>query len=175
MATESIQILVTRSTNQKSITVTDNTDWIGVNGTIDDFTDIVLNFYTTDTSSAVESYTFTPEEVIEYVSNSTISLDFEDVFRAEYIQDNWYIVQMVVNTDDFVSDYDGFGTYIYLKTKVYELINSLHTPTLYRAQMEKIYQLHMFIRALEYLDTSEVLSRDVRFKKILIALTKMVS
>lgn len=172
---EAIQILVTRSANQKSITITDNTDWTDVNGTIDDFTDIVLNFYTTDTSSTVETYTFTSEEVLEYINNSTITLYFEDLFGSEYIQDNWYIVQMVVNTDEFVSDYDGFGTYIYLKTKVYELINSLHTPTLYRSQMEKFYHLHMCIKALEYLDTSEILSRDVKFKKNLIALTKLVS
>lgn len=177
--TETLEIQIERSTDQKSITITDITDWSTITGTIDSLTSIVLNFYTTSTASSIQTYTFTELNLSEYTSNGEITLTFAEMFSsvtsAGFIADNWYIVQMTANDGDYISNYEGFGTYVYIKTKTYELINGLRTPEEYRGNIEYIYQIHMYLKGLEYLDTSNTLSRDIKFKKRLSALTKYLS
>lgn len=176
---EAIEIQIERSADQKSITVTDITNWAEVTGTIDSLTSITLNFYTTSTESIDDYYTFTSAEVDEYTANGYITLDFSDILgiatSSGYIPDNWYIVQMNANSGDYISNYEGFGTYKYVQYKVYERVNNIRTPETYRNLSEDLYQMHMYLKGLEYLDTSNTLSRDIKFKKRLAALTKILS
>lgn len=173
---ETLEIQVERSTDQKSITITDQTDWSQITGTIDSLTSIVIKFYTSSIASSDATYTFTTDEVSEYTSNAEITLTFETIFGSTYIADNWYIVQMEGNEDDYLSNYEGYGTYYYTKNKVYtQNVNGLNTPERDLSIMQPIHFNMISLKGLEELDNSNTLSRDIKFKKRLSALTKMLS
>lgn len=174
----SIEIKVERSIDQKSITVTDVTEWVG--DTIDSLVDIKLSFYINNGNTAFAEYEFTAGEEAEYTGSGEITLVFEDILPAVvttdgFIPDNWYIVKMTADTETYVSNYEGFGVYTFIKNKVYDQVNGLRTPEQYRGNIEEIYQSFMFMKGLEYLDTSNILSKEIKFKKRLSALTKMLA
>lgn len=173
---ETIEITIERAANQKSITITDSTDWTAVTGTIDSLTSIVLSFYTSSTASADETYTFSAAELSEYTANGTINLTFLEVFGSTYVLDNGYKVQMVGNTDAYASNYAFFGTYYYVKNIIYtKYVNGLATPERDISIMQPIHYLLVCLKGLEELDNTNILSRDIKFTKRLSALTKMVS
>jgi len=173
---EALEIQIVRSADQRSITITDLTDWTSITGVRTGLTSIVISFFTTDTSTSIEDYTFTASELSEYTQNGTIILTFETIFSTEFITDNWYIVQMDGNSGDYLSNYEGFGTYYYTKNLVYnKYINGLRTPEQYRDNMESIYMLSMYLKGLKQVDTSNINSSDIKFTKRLSHLTKMIS
>lgn len=166
-----ISIEVTLQNNQKGITIT-STSFLS------SITEMVLSFYTTagwDTYILWDTYTLTEAELLEFDSNGEITLLFEDMFGDEYIQDNWYILQAVGDAGDYISNHDGFGVYFWVKTKVYEQINSLHTPEIISTNIENLFLKKMLLEGIEELDTSTIVSREVKFKKRLSILTKMLS
>lgn len=163
-----INIEVSRSSDQKSITVT-------TTSSISAVTEMVLNFYTNSLITPVETYTLTALELAEFDSESSVTLTFESMFGDEFIQDNWYIVQAIGDDGDYVSNYDGFGVYTWVKTKTFEQINSLHTPESISANIENLFLKKIMLEGLEELDTSTVVSRDIKFKKRLSKLTKLFS
>lgn len=163
-----INIEVTRSDDQKSITIT-------TTSSISAVSELILNFYTTSLTTPVKTYTLTSLELSEFDSNSEITLTFDDMFDDEFIQDNWYIVQAVGDAGDYISNYDGFGVYTWVKTKVYEQINSLHTPEVSTATMENLFLKKIMLEGLQELDNSTIVSRDIKFKKRLSKLTKLFS
>jgi len=167
MAT-AITIQTSRSTDHKSITITSASY-------LDLITSIDLNFYTTTLLTPVKTYIFTEQNISDFVANGTITLTFLSIFDSEFIQDNWYVTQIVGNIDEYVSNYDGFGIYTYVKTKVFEQINSLHTPETSVSNIETLFMKKVFLEGLQELDNSTVISRDVKFKKRLLALTKLLT
>ncbi len=167
MAT-TITIQATRSLDQRSVTITSESY-------LDLITSIDLNIYTTTLTTADATYTFTAGEVSTFVSTGTVTLTFEQIFGTEFIQDNWYITYLTGNSGDYVSNYDGFGVYTYVKTKVFEQVNSLHTPEFITQTMESLFLKKLWLEGLEELDNSTIVSRDVKFKKRLSALTKMLA
>jgi len=164
-----IHIEATLQNNQRSIKVTSTSN-------LSTITELVLNFYnTSDLTTPYETYTLTTPEVLEFDSNGEITLTFEDMFGDEYIQDNWYILQVIGDSGDFVSNYDGFGVYTWVKTKVYEQVNSLHTPEIISTNIENLFLKKILLEGIEELDNSTIVSRDIKFKKRLAILTKMLS
>lgn len=170
---EQILIKVTRSADQKSITVTDTTDWSIVTGTIDSLTDIILNFYTNDLETPSDSYTMTSEEEDEYTANGTISLTFLTMFSTEFIADDWYQVQMSATSGDYISNYYGFGVFISIKNTVYENIDDLYTPDRDKGHMESLYFQYMALNGLDWLDISEAANRQIKFERRLESLQKL--
>ena len=166
MATITIQ--TTKSTDQRSITITSESY-------LDLITSADLSIFTTSLSTAVATYTLSAGEVSTFVSTGSVTLTFLQIFGTEFIQDNWYITYLDGNSGDYVSNYDGFGIYTYVKTKVYEQVNSLHTPEFTTSTMESLFLKKLFLEGLDYLDTSTIVSRDIKFKKRLSALTKMLA
>lgn len=162
-----ITIQTTRSLDQKSITIVSNSY-------LENLTSVILNIYTNSLVTPIVSYTFDANELVAFVGNGSIDLVLKDIFGTDFIQDNWYITYLTGNDGDIVSNYDGFGVYTYVKTKVYEQINSLHTPEYAVSRMESLFLKKIFLEGLEYLDTSTILSRDIKFKKRLLVLTKML-
>ena len=163
-----INIEVTRSTDQKSITVATTSN-------ISAIAEMVLNFYTTSLTTPYETYALTSLELSEFDSNSEITLTFESMFDEEFIPDNWYIVQAIGDDGDYISNYNGFGVYTWVKTKTFEQINSLHTPESISTTIENLFMKKLMLEGLEELDTSTIVSRDVKFKKRLSKLTKLLS
>lgn len=173
---ESISIDIIRSTDQKSITITDETSWAEISGTLESLTSITLNLYTSSTSSADYTYVMSESEILEYTSNGEITLTFSDIMGTTYATDNWYIGQMDGNDSDYISNYEGFGTYYYVKNYIYnQLINGLNTPERDLSTIQPLHFSMLMLKGLEELDTSTVISRDIKFKKRLSALTKLVS
>lgn len=172
---EQIEILVTRSTNQKSITITDKTDWSTITGTIDSLVGIAVQIYTSDLDNADDTYTFTAEEESEYVANGTIELTFENMFGSIYISDAWYQLTMTATDNAYISNYDGFPVYVTIKNKVCENINDLRTPENSRSYLEGLYHQYMLLDTLDWLDISDAASRQIKFTKNLIALQKLNS
>ena len=174
---KALGILVTKSSDSKSITVTDTTDWLDVGGTINDLTSITLNFYTESLNSPNYIYTFTENDLNIYITpGSTITFSFETLFDREFALDNWYKVQMVANEGDYSSNYDGFGTHVSIENKLYtSYINGLATPERDVTKMGTIYFNFMALKGLSKLDNSTYASRDVKYKKRLSALVKSLS
>lgn len=168
---ETLKIQIERSADQKSITVTNQTT-----GAIDTLTSIVLYVYITTTSSPEYTYEFSAEELTEYKSNGSVTITFLDLSGNTYLTDNWYLGLMDGNDGDYLSNYDGFGTYYYTKNKLYtEGVNGLNTPERDLPTMQALHFNMIALKGLEELDTSNNVSRDVKFKKRLSALTKMLN
>lgn len=166
MAT-AITIQTTRSTDHKSITIA-STSYLGLIATIS------LNFYTTSTTSVYDTYDFTVSEVNEFVSNGTITLTFLTMFGTDYIPDNWYDIQMVGNTDGYISNLDGFASYAYIEPLIFiNNLNNLHTPDEYRGSIEKVALQVMWLQGLKYLDTSTVNDRRIKSLKRMKALLRL--
>ena len=166
MATE-ITIQTTRSTDHKSITIA-STSYL------DAITSIVLNVYTTSSTSPADTYTFTAGEVSSFVSNGTITLTFQTMFGTDYVPDNWYDIELVGNDGDYLSNLDGFASYAYLEPVVYiNNLNNLHTPDEYRGSIENIALQIMWLQGLKYLDTSTVNDRRVKSLKRMKALIRL--
>lgn len=166
MADKTIE--VTLQNNQRSIKITSTSSLSTVS-------ELVLNFYTTSLTTPIETYTLSSDELDALDALGEVEITFEAIFGDEYIQDNWYILQAIGNSGGFVSNYDGFGVYTWVKTKVYEQINSLHTPEIISTNIENLFLKKMLLEGIEELDNSTIVSRDIKFKKRLSILTKMLS
>jgi len=170
---QELTIDVNISDDYKSIIINDQTNWAVIFGTIDSLTSIILYFYTSTTVSADYTYEFTEADLSEYVSNETITLTFDELFSREYALDNGYEVKMVANTGDYISNYAFFGSDAYITNKVYENINNLRTPEVYRNGIEPLALQVMFLTSMKYLDKSTILDRNIKWKKRLNALNKI--
>ena len=166
MATE-ITIQTTRNTDSKGITITSE-NYLG------EIISITLNFYVGNTDSVYDSYSLTESEVTSFVSNGTISLTFSAMFRSEYLPDGWYDIQLIGNMGDYESNSDGFPTYAHIQNLVYiNNLNNLHTPDEYVGSIEKLALQVMWLKGLEYLDTSTVNDRRIKCIKRLKGLLKL--
>jgi hypothetical protein len=163
-----IHIEVTLQNNQRSIKITSTSNLSTVS-------ELVLNFYTNSLTTPIKTYTLLSDELDALDATGEVEITFEAIFGDEYIQDNWYILQAVGNSGGFVSNYDGFGGYTWVKTKVYEQINSLHTPEIISTNIENLFLKKILLEGIEELDNSTIVSRDIKFKKRLAILTKMLS
>lgn len=172
---EAIVIDANISTDYKSLIITDQTDWSTITGTIDSLTSIVLNFYTTTTSAYDYTYTFSSAEVDTYVASEEITITFEDLFDSEYAEDNGYQVQMVANSEDYISNYAFFGSDAYITTKVFENVNNLYTPEPYRNTIEPLALQVIFLSSMKYLDNSTINDRSVKWLKRLNILNRLNS
>lgn len=162
---ETLTIDVNLASDYKSITITDDTDWSVITGTIDSLTSVTLSFYTTTTESSDYTYEFTATDLANYTNVGYITLTFETMFGREYAIDNWYEVQMNGNSDDYLSNYAGFGTDVYITSSVYDNINSLHTPESYKYNIEPLALQIITLNAMKYLDTSTINDRSIKWKK----------
>ncbi len=166
MAT-AITIQTTRNTDSKGITITSE-NYLG------EIISITLNFYVGNTDSVYDSYSLTESEVTSFVSNGTISLTFSTMFRSEYLPDGWYDVQLIGNTGDYESNLDGFPTYAHIQSLIYiNNLNNLHTPDEYVGSIERLALQVMWLKGLEYLDTSTVNDRRIKCIKRLKGLLKL--
>ena len=168
MAT-AITIQTTRDSDSKGIIITSESY-------LDAITSITLNFYVGNTDSVYDSYSLTESEVTSFVSTGTISLTFSTMFGSEYLPDGWYDVQLigVGNTGDYESKLDGFPTYAHIQSLIYvNNLNNLHTPDEYVGSIEKLALQVMWLKGLEYLDTSTVNDRRIKCIKRLKGLLKL--
>ena len=96
------------------------------------------------------------------------------MFGSEYLPDGWYDVQLIGNTGDYESNLDGFPTYAHIQSLVYiNNLNNLHTPDEYVGGIEKLALQVMWLKGLEYLDTSTVNDRRIKCIKRLKGLLKL--
>lgn len=166
MAT-AIEIRTIRNSDSKGITITSESY-------LDAITSITLNFYVGNTDSIYDSYDLTELEVTSFVTNGTISLSFNTMFGSEYLPDGWYDIQLIGNTGDYESNLDGFPTYAHIQSLVYiNNLNNLHTPDEYVGSIEKLALQVMWLKGLEYLDTSTVNDRRIKCIKRLKGLLKL--
>ena len=166
MATE-IAIQTTRNSDSKGITITSESY-------LDAITSITLNFYVGNTDSVYDSYSLTELEVTSFVTNGTTSLSFSTMFGSEYLPDGWYDVQLIGNVGDYESNLDGFPTYAHIQSLIYiNNLNNLHTPDEYVGSIEKLALQVMWLKGLEYLDTSTVNDRRIKCIKRLKGLLKL--
>lgn len=170
---ESLIINVVKSTDYKSLTISDATDWTAITGTIDSLTTITLNFYTSSTELSDYTYSLTSLEVDEYVANEKITLTFLNILGREYPLDNWYYVQMSANSGDYISNYSDFLSDIYITNKVYENVNDLYTPEPYKKTIEPLAMQVIFLEGMKYLGLSTLTDRDIKGKKRLNILNRL--
>jgi hypothetical protein len=170
---QELTIDVNISDDYKAIIVTDQTDWSSLGVTIDVLTEVILYFYTSNTTTADYTYEFTADNLVSYISNGNITLTFEDLFGREYALDNGYEVKMVANTEAYVSNFAFFGSDAYITNKVYENINNLRTPEVYRNGIEPLALQVMFLTSMRYLDRSTIIDRNIKWKRRLNALNKL--
>ena len=167
MAT-AIVIQTTRDSDSKGVTITSESY-------LDAITSITLNFYVGNTDSVYDYYDLTELEVTSFVTNGTISLSFSTMFGSEYLPDGWYDIQLIGNTGYYESNLDGFPTYAHIQSLVYiNNLNNLHTPDEYVGSIERLALQVMWLKGLEYLDTSTVNDRRIKCIKRLKGLLKLI-
>lgn len=167
-----MKINITISSDKKSITITDQTDWSSETGSLGDLTNIMLYFYTTTTESANDTYTLSIDEENEYTAIGKITLTFETLFGREYALDNWYDVKMISNSGSYESNYAGFLSDAYITTKVYENVNDLYTPEAYRKSIEPIAMQVIYLESMKYIGNSTITDRDIKASKRLNVLNR---
>lgn len=170
-----IVIYATANSTQTGLQITDQTDWTSLGDTIASLTSISIGIYLGTSLTPSYSYSFTPEEVTEYVTNGTIELLFKDIASTTYIDDNWWSCKMTAVSETYVSNYSEFGTYGDITYNVFSLINDINTPEDIKYNAERYCQLAMFVNGLQWLDTSSVNERGTKFNKRLLSLQKMIS
>lgn len=163
----SIEIDVNKLSDYSGITLTDLGNNIG------SITDILLNIYTPNNTTPSYTYTFTVGEVAEYITYRTVDLTFIQLMSREYALDNWYDVELIGNSGDYVSNKAGFGSDAYITVLVNENINNVHTPDQNRGNIENLAMQRMFLDGLKYLDTSTINDRSIKWKKRYNVLSKM--
>lgn len=169
-----IIVVATTDATQTSLVIEDRTDWTTLGGDISDLTTITVNIFTTSLVTPSYVYELTSDERDYYVLNGTITLTFLTIAGTLYLEDGFYNTQVTANTEDYVSNYYGFGIYVDVTFAVFSEINSVDTPENIKFSAEKYCTYAMFLEGLKYLDTTSVNNRDVKFNKRLIALNKML-
>jgi hypothetical protein len=166
MAT-AIEIRTIRNSDSKGITITSENH-------LGEIISVTLNFYVGNTDSIYDYYDLTELEVTSFVTNGTISLSFDTMFGSEYLPDGWYDILLIGNAGDYESNLDGFPTYAHIQSLVYiNNLNNLHTPDEYVGSIEKLALQVMWLKGLEYLDTSTVNYRKIKCIKRLKGLLKL--
>lgn len=171
---ENIVTNATSNSGQTGVIIQDETDWGLIGGSINSLTNIVVSLYGTSLVAPLTSYTLTSTEEQSYVDNGLIDLSFDELNGNAYLDDGWYSVQIETNSGDYISNYSGFGIYAEITFAVFNLINSLHVPENVKYDSERYCVMAMWLEGLKYLDTTNVNSRDIKFKKRLLSLQRML-
>lgn len=171
MATAIVIISQTDST-QTSLTIEDRTDWGAIGDSISSLTSVDINIYSTSLVTPQYTYTLSSSELDYYKLNGTITLTFMQMTGSLYLEDGFYNTQLTANSEDYISNYYGFGIYVDINYAVTNMINSIDSPENIKFDAEKYGINMMFLEGLKYLDTTTINNRDIKFNKRLIALNK---
>jgi len=173
MAT-AIVIVATTDATQTSLIIEDRTDWTAIGDDISSLTTIDINLYGTSLVTPEYTYTLDSDERDYYVLNGTITLTFLQIAGTLYVADGFYNTNLTANSEDYISNFYGFGIYVDITFAVFNEINSVNTPESIKYNAEKFCTYAMFLEGLKYLDTTTVNNRDIKFNKRLTALNKML-
>ena len=167
-------IYTTSNSTQDGIIITDQTDWTQLGQTISVLSGISISLYD-DTLSLVTTYSLSNTEETEYNANGTVEIPFINIVNNTFLEDAWWTIQMSSNSGAYISNYSSFGIYADITYIVFSQINNLHVPEDIKFNAEKYCIPAIFLKGLGYLDTTNIVSREVKFNKRLIALQKMTA
>lgn len=166
-------IYVTSNSDQSGIIITDQTDWVSLGVPRSTLSGISISLYDITLVTPTTTYILSNTEETNYKANGVIEIPFLSIVGLSFLADGWWNIKMSSNIGTYVSNYSGFGIYADITYVVFDQINSLHTPEEIKYSAEKFCIPAIFLKGLGYLDTTNVLSREIKFNKRLIALQKM--
>jgi len=169
-----IAIFATSNSKQTGVELTDLTDWTALGVPRSVLTSISVELYGTSLVTPVSTYALTAPELATYVADGFLEILFTTLAGSIAINDGWWTVRMIANSNAYISNYSGFGIYSDITYGVWSLINSVHTPQEVKYDAERIVIPAIFLKGIGYLDTTNVNSRDVKFQKRLLSLQKML-
>jgi len=167
-------IYATSNAAQTGVVVYDQTDWDLVGGSIEDLTSIVIELYSASLVTPEHTYVLSPAQIEEYKANSEIEISFLELAGAININDGWWSLRMTASAGGYISNYSGFGIYADITYAVFSQINGMHVPEEIKYSAEKYCTYAIFLKGINYLDSTNVVSREIKFNKRLIALQKML-
>jgi hypothetical protein len=173
----SAALIIYAQTNsrQTGIVITDQTLWGTVTpGTISSLTSVSVNVYGASAITPEYVKSLTSLQLDTFKTTGSIELLFIDLAGSTMLTDGWYTIKITANSLAYVSNTTGFGIYADITHAVYSKINSLHVPEEIKYSAEKYCIYAMFLEGLRFLDTSTVVNRDIKFKKRLLSLQKML-
>lgn len=173
MATN-IVIYATSNADQTGLNITDQTDWTSVGGAITDLTTITINIYGQSLATPEYTYQLSSAERLSYVTNGTIELSFLTIAGVLNLNDAWWSCQITANSENYVSNYSGFGIYGDITFAVFSQVNDLYVPADTKYTAERYCMPAIILKGLGFLDTTNINSRDVKFTKNLLSLQKML-
>lgn len=159
---------------QTGVVIQDRTDWTSLGDSISSLSNIIVSLYQGNASALVSSYALSAEEETEYITNGEVTLLFTDIVGSEFIEDDWWMVQMTSNSGGYISNFSEFGIYADITHAVFQEINNVKTPENIKYNAEKYCTYAMFLEGLKYLDNSNINTRGVKFVQRLLALQKML-
>ena len=164
-------LVITAQTNssQTTVTITEVSGESRVG-----FSDAILYFSTSTAPGVVYDYTMTEPQLLAFIQDGTVDIDFLDIFGTVTIDDEWWSVTLTASADAYVSNPYYFGIYVDAKFAVYSIANSVHVPEQNKGNVQNLNYLVMWINGLGYLDTSSINDRGAKFLRRLNAITKML-
>lgn len=164
-----LSITATTNAAQTSIIVQDYTGISRVG-----MTDITLSFANDAHPELAAEYILDVTEEATFIEDGLVEIPFTKIFTTSSIVDGWWLLQLTATTGDYISNIYGFTIYIDLNYAVFSLVNSVHVPEANRGRTENLFMMVMFIKGIQYLDTSYVNDRGVKVLKRMNALNKMM-
>jgi len=167
-------IFCSSNSKQTGVTIQDKTDWDLVGGSPSSLTNIIVNLYGTSLTSPVSSYRLSSAEELLFVETGEVDVVFKNLNGITYLDDGWWTINITTNSGANSSNYAGFGVWANIKYAVFSEINSLHSPEDIKYNAERYCLLSTWLQGLQYLDTTNINSRGIKFMKRLVSLQKML-
>lgn len=167
----STALSITAATNaaQTSIIIQDYT---GISRT--GMTGIALLLTNDENPELNAEYVLDVTEEAAFVEDGLVEILFTKIFTTASIIDGWWSVQLTATTGDYISNIYGFTIYIDLQFAVFSLVNSVHVPETNKGRVEQLAMQVMFLKGIQYLDTSYINDRGTKILKRQNALNKMM-
>lgn len=164
---------VTRSSDFKSITITDNGTAWGVGGEMGtgDVTAISLGIYGTDKEVELKVVDFGAQEIIDFLAGSPVTLLFSDsrLWSTTFAPDNFYTCELIPVATGYssVSQLVPFDSYFYMKKIIMTSISAAAIPqTSFYEANRKITGDIVSISQLDWVSSILSVSREVEWRKV---------
>jgi hypothetical protein len=167
-------IHATTNTSQTGVIITDKTDWDTMPTPLFGIDNMAVNLYQTSLTTPVKVHQLTSTELASFKANGFIELSFITLNSTIYLNDDWWTVKMTANGGYHESNFSGFGIYADITHAVFSQINNLHVPEEIKYTAEKYCIMAMWRQGLKFLDTTSVNAREIKFRKRLASLQKML-
>lgn len=167
-------IHTTANTSQTGVIITDKTDWVSIGTTIDTIENVSVKLYQTSLVTPVKTFALNADQLASFKADGYVEISFLELYSTTYLADDWWTIKITANNGAHESNYSGFGIYADVTYDIFAQINNLHVPEEIKYNAEKFCIPAMWRQGLKFLDTTTVNSREIKFRKRLGSLQKML-